>query len=435
MELSAFALIHGIGPIDYSDPTWDYFGPVHHWYMNQILTVETFGEIHASGISEFMKRFYEKNKSSHVAAMEIGAQVDYEKYRDNEFFYICFYDRYNGEQARQSYVLYMDGETGTAIAMEPLNDSHPKAQPNALGIQNPLMYVDSGLFSDTDGLPKYTLIPLSDPSIADMFPKLKKEAMETPARKDCRNIHVISKPFIFKGVEGKLFFSYDPEDEKSVLKSPGDSINTIKDRLNSIGPFSLLDFEKQYCESIGDEYDDYIYRKNKTLTNLLKKEAGCYALFTNDVSITEPIALNLIDGVFIYSRMFFFTSAVENYEATDVKSLEELTGMTFVTFIGNLLRKRFVPIITPFIEKETDGLYKSVSSQLQKLYHFKVNVEKDHAELVKDKYEPERQSQDALAKAFDFTPTQLEEYTYRLWEIEGYFEEEEEEEEEDTYFY
>ena len=82
---------------------------------------------------------------------------------------------------------------------------------------------------------------------------------------------------------------------------------------------------------------------------------------------------------------FFFTSAVENYEATDVKSLEELTGMTFVTFIGNLLRKRFVPIITPFIEKETDGLYKSVSSQLQKLYHFKVNVEKDHAELVKDK--------------------------------------------------
>ena len=37
----------------------------------------------------------------------------------------------------------------------------------------------------------------------------------------------------------------------------------------------------------------------------------------------------------------------------------------------------------------------------------------------------------ALAKAFDFTPTQLEEYAYRLWEIEGYFEEEEE----DTYFY
>ena len=107
IELAALSTVRGMSPIDYRELKWDYHGRVHHWCLTAELVVEIFGDINKAGIHEFMRKFYQRNRTDHLTAMEIICRVQFERVT-NEIPWFDSYCRYDGESTAGRYMLYFD---------------------------------------------------------------------------------------------------------------------------------------------------------------------------------------------------------------------------------------------------------------------------------------------------------------------------------------
>ena len=432
IELAALSTVHGLNVIDYRELMWDYYGRVHHWCLTDEHVIKIFDEINKAGIHEFMRKFYQRNRTDHLAAMEIVCRVQFERVeRRNSWFES--YSRYDGESAADCYMLYFDSIKDIPVAMEKLVpekfdlellDVNTCLESDVIDTE-PLMYCRYIQLEKYQKIKKFTLIPLRALAESDQFKQMRKDVVNAKPFFKLRELRAIRQPFTYKGINGYLFVIYDDREKKEVAESASSILDNLKDRLNAMGSYGFMDFDSQYLEAIGsdDFFAETIYKKNKDLTKQLKKDAGYYALFTDDETVTEQIAVSLLDSRYYFFRNFFMVTPIENYEYANIRAYEELDGRALIRFLTFLIHHWFSPIIDPLADKETDPWKQSFSSQMQRLYHPVVDLARDYAKIVEKEYLLE----DDLLALFGVTHEDLEKYAYDIWLTEDYFDEEDDE--------
>ena len=432
IELAALSTVHGMSPIDYRELRWDYYGRVHHWCLTAELVVEIFGDINKAGIHEFMRKFYQRNRTDHLTAMEIICRVQFERVT-NEIPWFDSYCRYDGESTAGRYMLYFDSVKDIPVAMEKLAfdtfnldpiDDNTRLESDVIDTK-PLMYCRDFQLEKYQKTKKFTLIPLKTLAESDQFKQMRKDVMNAKPFFQLRELRVIRQPFTYNDINGYLFVIYDDREKKEVAESASSILSNLKERLNNMSSYGFMDFDSQYLEVIDsdDSFAGTTYKKSNELTKQLKKDAGYYALFTDDETVNEQIAVSLLDSQYYYFRNFFMTVPIENYEYADIQAYEELDGRVLIRFLTLLIHHWFSPIIDSLVEKETDPWKRSFSHQMQRFYHPVVDLARDYAKTVEKDYLLE----DDLLALFGVTREDLEKYAYDIWLTEDYFDEEDSE--------
>ena len=289
----------------------------------------------------------------------------------------------------------------------------------------PLMYCRDFQLEKYQKTKKFTLIPLKTLAESDQFKQMRKDVMNAKPFFQLRELRVIRQPFTYNDINGYLFVIYDDREKKEVAESASSILSNLKERLNNMSSYGFMDFDSQYLEAIDsdDLFAGTTYKKSNELTKQLKKDAGYYALFTDDETVNEQIAVSLLDSQYYYFRNFFMTAPIENYEYADIQAYEELDGRVLIRFLSLLIHHWFSPIIDSLVEKETDPWKRSFSHQMQRFYHPVVDIARDYAKTVEKDYLLE----DDLLAQFGVTREDLEKYAYDIWLTEDYFDEEDSE--------
>jgi len=427
VELAALVTIHGFSPIDYHPLMWSYHGRIHHWRLTDQFVIDIFAQINEKGIEEFMRRFYQKHKTYHLAALKVICHVLYKRVTDE---WDASYERFDGEQEGESYMLYFDAAKDIPVGMEKfdlqkhgydISDVDICLQSKVIDAE-PLLYCRDLEDARYQKIKKYALIPLKTLSKSEQFKKMRKDVMKAEPFFQLRELRVVREPFTYKDIDGYLFVIYDDREKKEVAESTRDILDNLQDHLNRMGDYGFMDFDSQYL-TYGDSddfFDDDGWKKEPSLTKQLKKDAGYYALFTDDETITPQIAVSLLDSQYYFFRNFFLVAPVENYEFADINAYEELDGRALIRFLSFLIHHWFSPVIEPLVEKEEDPWKQSFSGQMQRLYHPTIDLARDYAKTVEDDYHLE----DDLLALFNVTREDLEKYAYQLWLTEDYFDEE-----------